>query len=156
MRRTWETTTSTRAHSQLFIQREHLWLRNFCSPEAHNCGPAHSESFPDTKTSSIGYEAHFCITTAYLVMKNSCASVLQRLCTALVLLRVWQTIKGDSASVNAHCLFRTKQLQHWQRQTQVLQKSNVATSVVNTDSNPLPAVILLYNIWIITSSSCAT
>lgn len=132
MRRTWETTTSTIAHSQHFIQREHLYLTSFCPLETHNCGPVHSESFPDTKTSSLGYAAHSCLTTAYLVMKSSCVSALQRLCTALVLLCVWQTIKGDSASVNAHCLFRTKQLQHWQRKIEVLQKSNVAGTVVNT------------------------
>lgn len=87
--------------------KKNLYLTSFWLLEIHNCGPAYSESFPDTKTSSFGYAAHSCPTTAYLVMKNSCVA-LQTLCTAFVLLGVWQTIKGDGASVYAHCLFRTK------------------------------------------------
>lgn len=123
MTRTWEITTSTIANSQHSIQRECLYWRSFSLLETHNCGPVHSDSFPDTKPSSFGYVARSCL-TACQVMKSSSVSALQRLCTASVPL--------DGPLKETALLFRTKQLQRWQRQTKVLQESNVSRTVVIT------------------------
>lgn len=108
--RTRETITSTIAHSQ---QQEHLYLRSFCPLETHNSESMHSESFPGINSSSPGWMEHSCLTTAYLHMKNSCVSALQRLCTAWVLVGTDRLLK--ETGLKTQRFFRIKKVQHQRR-----------------------------------------